>query len=301
MPFVCEDSRWRALTRRDPSANGHFVYCVKSTRIYCRPNCSARLARRANVEFHDSPAQAEAAGFRPCKRCRPSMEQEIDPPAAAVEKARAILVREAERRNVQAPQPGEEAVLKLQDLAGMVGLTTSYFHKIFRQKTGMTPKRYLDALTASTNKSELCSHLEAAARGISNGEIHQEGAISANSNLDEDPFSWIFDPADGDNLSGSIDQSPVSLLMATESNSMLQNEEGYSAGEPATFSHKPTDNHDCWLTTGNALVPEDWLQMLNAPVCTPPSITNMHSGLLTLGEELLIDYESFWNNDANVV
>ncbi|KAF2239911.1 hypothetical protein EV356DRAFT_424753, partial [Viridothelium virens] len=137
---------WRALTLRDPSANGHFVYCVKSTGIYCRPNCSARLARRANIAFHDSPILAEAAGFRPCKRCRPTLEQEIDPAATAVEKARTILVREAGRRDVSASQPGDGAILKLQDLASKVGLTTGYFHKIFKQKTGMTPKRYLDAL-----------------------------------------------------------------------------------------------------------------------------------------------------------
>ncbi|KAK9483122.1 hypothetical protein V1527DRAFT_297405 [Lipomyces starkeyi] len=51
--------RWRAVTTRDAAANWHFV--CRSTGIYCRPTCGARLVRRANVEFHATPTEATAA------------------------------------------------------------------------------------------------------------------------------------------------------------------------------------------------------------------------------------------------
>ncbi|KIW97659.1 uncharacterized protein Z519_01243 [Cladophialophora bantiana CBS 173.52] len=70
--YRSETSRWKALVARDPQATNVFVYAVVTTKIYCRPDCRARLARRANVRFFDQAAQAERAGFRACKRCRPN-------------------------------------------------------------------------------------------------------------------------------------------------------------------------------------------------------------------------------------
>jgi AraC family transcriptional regulator of adaptative response/methylated-DNA-[protein]-cysteine methyltransferase len=66
-----DDERWEAVRRRDPAANGAFVYAVRTTGVYCRPSCAARLPRRENVSFHASGPAAGEAGFRPCKRCRP--------------------------------------------------------------------------------------------------------------------------------------------------------------------------------------------------------------------------------------
>src|SRR3954471_6038617 len=65
------DPRWAALRTRDARADGTFVYSVKTTGVYCRPSCAARPARPENVAFHATSADAERAGFRPCKRCRP--------------------------------------------------------------------------------------------------------------------------------------------------------------------------------------------------------------------------------------
>ena len=70
-PFVDDASRWTAVVARDRRADEVFWYSVATTGVYCRPSCGARLARRENVAFHDDRAAAEAAGFRPCKRCRP--------------------------------------------------------------------------------------------------------------------------------------------------------------------------------------------------------------------------------------
>jgi AraC family transcriptional regulator of adaptative response/methylated-DNA-[protein]-cysteine methyltransferase len=66
-----DDERWEAVRRRDPAAVGAFVYAVRTTGVYCRPSCAARLPRRENVSFHAGGSAAAQAGFRPCKRCRP--------------------------------------------------------------------------------------------------------------------------------------------------------------------------------------------------------------------------------------
>lgn len=62
---------WEAVRRRDRAADGRFFYSVRSTGIYCRPSCVARLPRPENVAFHATAVAAERAGFRPCKRCKP--------------------------------------------------------------------------------------------------------------------------------------------------------------------------------------------------------------------------------------
>jgi len=65
------DWRWQGVVARDPGADGKFFYSVKTTGVYCRPSCASRLAKRENVAFHKTQADAEAAGFRACKRCKP--------------------------------------------------------------------------------------------------------------------------------------------------------------------------------------------------------------------------------------
>jgi AraC family transcriptional regulator of adaptative response/methylated-DNA-[protein]-cysteine methyltransferase len=69
--FSTQEDRWRAVQHRDAAADGEFFYSVRTTGVYCRPSCPARLAHRENVAFHATSEAAEAAGFRPCKRCRP--------------------------------------------------------------------------------------------------------------------------------------------------------------------------------------------------------------------------------------
>jgi len=71
------DARWTAIANRDPNADGQFFYSVKTTGVYCRPSCGARLAKRENVAFHDTAVDAERAGFRPCKRCRPDRNSNV--------------------------------------------------------------------------------------------------------------------------------------------------------------------------------------------------------------------------------
>lgn len=121
-------ARWQAVINRDANVD-RFVYGVLTTRIYCRPSCPARLARRANVTFYDTPPQAEAAGFRPCKRCKP---EAANPQQAVIQKACATI--ESEIRAGLKP--------KLQRLADEANLTPSHFHRTFKKALGVTPGQY---------------------------------------------------------------------------------------------------------------------------------------------------------------
>lgn len=129
--FTSVSSRWKALTTRDSAASSAFIYCVITTKIYCRPDCPSRLARRANIIFHDTPAQAEAAGFRACLRCRPSASAKDDQQAAAVGKACALVDSE---RNGQ--------IWSVKDLGKEVGLTESHFCRTFKRIMGCTVGQY---------------------------------------------------------------------------------------------------------------------------------------------------------------
>jgi AraC family transcriptional regulator of adaptative response/methylated-DNA-[protein]-cysteine methyltransferase len=69
------DPRWASVVARDPQPPLKFCYSVKTTGVYCRPSCAARLPNPENVQFHATCEDAEKAGFRPCKRCKPTVIQ----------------------------------------------------------------------------------------------------------------------------------------------------------------------------------------------------------------------------------
>lgn len=137
-----DDPRWQIVLARDTSADGEFIFSVATTGIYCRPGCPARTPKPDNVTFHDRPEQAEAAGFRPCRRCRPD-----EPPLA---ERQAALVAAACRRIDEA-----EESLSLGELADAAGLSPHHFHRMFRSITGLTPKGYGDARRAARVRAAL--------------------------------------------------------------------------------------------------------------------------------------------------
>jgi AraC family transcriptional regulator of adaptative response/methylated-DNA-[protein]-cysteine methyltransferase len=141
-PFSGDDERWEALARRDRAADGAFFYSVQTTGVYCRPSCAARLPRRENVQFHASCADAERAGFRPCRRCRPNETSLAERQAAAVVKT-CRLIEEAEEPPT------------LDELATAAGMSRFHFHRVFKAQTGLTPKAYADARRAERVRSEL--------------------------------------------------------------------------------------------------------------------------------------------------
>jgi AraC family transcriptional regulator of adaptative response/methylated-DNA-[protein]-cysteine methyltransferase len=140
--YATDDERWAAVCRRERDADGAFYYSVRSTGVYCRPSCPARAALRANVAFHASCAEAEAAGFRACLRCKPTLPPLAERQAAAVAQA-CKLIDAAE----QAPD--------LESLARAVGMSAFHFHRIFKSHTGITPKAYAAAQRAARVQQEL--------------------------------------------------------------------------------------------------------------------------------------------------
>jgi AraC family transcriptional regulator of adaptative response/methylated-DNA-[protein]-cysteine methyltransferase len=120
------------VQQRDSAADGSFVYSVASTGVYCRPSCPSRQPRRENVEFHLSPAGAEAAGFRACKRCHPKGPSLVERQAALIEAA----CRQIETA---------EEMPSLASLAEGAGMSRFHFHRLFKSLTGVTPKAYAAA------------------------------------------------------------------------------------------------------------------------------------------------------------
>ena len=122
------DPRWAKVMARDAASDGSFVYSVKTTGVYCRPSCAARLANPANVRFHTTPADARAAGFRACKRCKPDLGRVLPHAAKVAEAARRIAA--------------SEEMPSLKSLAAKAGLSPHHFHRVFKSVTGLTPKDY---------------------------------------------------------------------------------------------------------------------------------------------------------------
>jgi AraC family transcriptional regulator of adaptative response/methylated-DNA-[protein]-cysteine methyltransferase len=134
--YASNEERWQAVAEKDRNADGKFVYAVKTTGVYCRPSCPARSARRENVVFYASPENAEAAGFRPCRRCKPT--------APALEELRRRTVAAACR----AIQAAEETP-DLEALARSAGMSRFHFQRIFKAATGVSPKAYAAACRSS--------------------------------------------------------------------------------------------------------------------------------------------------------
>ncbi len=123
---------WAAVESRDAGADGQFFYGVRTTGVYCRPGCASRLPLRTNTAFYATAAAAEADGFRPCKRCRPTDDSTASRHLAAIEKACALLQK-------------SETMPSLAELANAAGISRFHFHRVFKQITGATPRDYARA------------------------------------------------------------------------------------------------------------------------------------------------------------
>ncbi len=132
---VADDPRWARVVARDKAADGQLWYSVTTTGIYCRPSCPSRTANPKNVTLHDTIESARATGFRPCKRCNPEGLSLDSENAALVAKA-CRMIEDSEE------EPS------LEDLAAAVGRSPSYFHRVFKASTGLTPKAYAAASRA---------------------------------------------------------------------------------------------------------------------------------------------------------
>ncbi|MGH7095567.1 MAG: bifunctional transcriptional activator/DNA repair enzyme AdaA, partial [Stellaceae bacterium] len=124
-----QEQCWAAVCAHDASHDGKFFYSVKTTGVFCRPGCASRQPLRKNVAFYETREQAEAAGFRACKRCRPTEGSPADRHIAAVERACALI-------------RARDKLPTLAELAEAAHVSPFHFHRVFKQVTGTTPREW---------------------------------------------------------------------------------------------------------------------------------------------------------------
>lgn len=165
-PFKSPEKRWAAVRSGDATADGCFVYAVRTTGVYCRPSCGARTPLRENVQFFNSVAAAEAAGFRPCKRCQPNKATKAQRDAALVAAACGYI-------------ESAETLPTHNALALVVETSPSHLREAFRKVTGLTPKEWICALRAARLREELdtdkaITHATFDAGYASSGRLYSE-------------------------------------------------------------------------------------------------------------------------------
>ena len=152
-----QNALWRAVTDRDARWDGMFVYAVSSTGVYCRPTCPSRRPRRERATFFAGAADAAAAGFRACKRCRPDQSTESVP---AINRVRQACERIARANGTGIP---------LRQLAKAVGVGQHQLIRTFKRVLGITPREYADACRTGSLKSALRSGRGVADAGFAAG------------------------------------------------------------------------------------------------------------------------------------
>lgn len=156
MLFQTDAACWSAIVKRDASADGHFIYAVKTTGIFCRPNCKARLARRANVKFFSSCEEAISDGFRACKRCKPERLSKFDPQEEWITKGVELIKDRVKEMQLE---PSVQKQLDLKSIAKGLGVTISHFHHVFKNLMQVTPKQFarsLEQQNLSTKDITVC-------------------------------------------------------------------------------------------------------------------------------------------------
>jgi AraC family transcriptional regulator, regulatory protein of adaptative response / methylated-DNA-[protein]-cysteine methyltransferase len=134
-----DDARWNALIERQRSPAAPFIYAVSTTGVFCLPWCASRRPRRENVEFFDTTSAAERAGYRACKRYRPTDDTS----------------REAQRLEQACRLLAGSSATSSADVAAQVGLSPFYFQRFFKRKLGITPGAYRRRVLAERTKAAL--------------------------------------------------------------------------------------------------------------------------------------------------
>lgn len=124
------DEKWEKILACDKAYDGLFFTAVTTTKIYCRPSCRSRKPKKNHVKFFDDIYAVEEAGYRPCKRCRPDLEE--SPNDVLIKKVMIYIIN-----NFKYP-------LLLQQIAGFVGVSPFHLEHLFQRETGQTPRAYLE-------------------------------------------------------------------------------------------------------------------------------------------------------------
>lgn len=196
------DHCWQALSDRDPSFDGRFVFAVHSTRIFCRPSCPARRPRRDGVSFFQHANEAQAAGFRACQRCSPhgkSVAEQLDE-----------LVIAACRLLDERDEP-----MTLEQLAGRIGLSPSHLARAFKIRTGMTPRAWAAARRRERLETQLPAADSVLGAALDAGYGSTRGAYGNTVALSP---AQRRRKAAGEALRYAISPCPLGLLLITASN-----------------------------------------------------------------------------------
>ncbi|MGZ3304426.1 MAG: bifunctional DNA-binding transcriptional regulator/O6-methylguanine-DNA methyltransferase Ada [Asticcacaulis sp.] len=199
------DAFYAAVAARDRAFDGRFVYGVATTGVYCHPSCAARTPRRENISFHDTCDAAEAAGFRPCKRCRP---RDGGRGAQAAGRIAAVC------RIIETA----ETPPALHDLARKAGLSPWHFHRVFKAQTGLTPKAYAQEHRARRVRERLSSGEVNVTEALYDAGFNSNGRFYAASDamLGMTPARFRKGGADAD-IRFCVGQSKLGAILVAES------------------------------------------------------------------------------------
>jgi AraC family transcriptional regulator, regulatory protein of adaptative response / methylated-DNA-[protein]-cysteine methyltransferase len=196
---------------RDAQFESAFVYAVRSTGVYCRPTCASRRPSRKQVAFYSSPAAAERAGFRPCRRCRPRGEA-TDSRAAQAELVEFLC------REIEASLDEGNGAITLTTLSRRVGANPYQIQRSFKRAMGITPRQYADAQRLARLKSRLREGQDVT------GALYEAGYGSSRGLYERAPWRMGMTPATyrkgglGMRVGYTIADSPLGRLLvgATE-------------------------------------------------------------------------------------
>ena len=158
---------WQQVLARDSAGDGHFVYAVRSTKIFCKPSCPSRRPTRRNVSFFTLPAEAEAAGYRACLRCKPKENAAAPDPLIAALAAATDYLQQHARHAVNAR-------VTLASLGEAVGIDVATITRAFDRILGVTPAQY----ARSHRLNAFRESLQPASSGTVSASQSSQGAIA---------------------------------------------------------------------------------------------------------------------------
>ncbi|WP_159888430.1 bifunctional transcriptional activator/DNA repair enzyme AdaA [Paenibacillus puerhi] len=153
-------AKWKAIVSNDSKFDGRFFYAVRTTGIFCRPSCKSKPPKRGNICIFRHAEQALSAGFRPCKRCKPTGQRLPD------EDWISVVTAYIDRYYMQP--------LNLETLADVSHGSMYHLHRTFKKLTGITPMAYIQQKRIEHAK-ELLKH--------STASIAEVGRLAGLSNL----------------------------------------------------------------------------------------------------------------------
>lgn len=201
VPSTADDAlRWAQVQARDRAADGRFFYAVTSTRVFCRPSCPSRRPRKDRVRFFDTPAAALDAGFRACRRCRPT-DAAVAPIDRAIERLAGYLEKHADE------------TISLSRLGALARVSPSHLQRRFKRALGVSPREYQAACRARLFRQELRAGRDVA------GAIYEAGYGSPSRVYEAVPTGRGVTPrvyrkgGEGERIGYAIVSSPLGRLL----------------------------------------------------------------------------------------